>query len=122
MAVDHFLLPRLFRISRPLTQVPAWSQAGTCNVPAVVALLAAVIFGVIGLADLPSGWGYDTAPSNWGPVPVEAWVLSGVVYIAAVAVTRAVVPSLKGVLGFASYVPDEQIAGVEVVDIASTAA
>jgi purine-cytosine permease-like protein len=122
MAVDHFLLPRLFRISRPLTQVPSWSQAGVCNVPAVVALLTAVVFGVVGLADLPSGWGYDTAPSNWGPVPVEAWVLSGVVYVAAVAVARVVVPSVKGVLGFPSYVRDEQIAGTDVVDIASTAA
>jgi purine-cytosine permease-like protein len=122
MAVDHFVLPRLFRISRPLTQVPSWSQAGTCNVPAVVALLAAVVFGVIGLADLPSGWGYDSAPNSWGPVPPEAWVLSGVVYIAAVAVARVVVPSLRGVLGFPSYVRDEQIAGADVVDIASTAA
>ena len=24
MAVDHFLLPRIFRISRPLTRVPSW--------------------------------------------------------------------------------------------------
>src|SRR5918911_4364538 len=48
MAVDHFLLPRLFRISRPLTRVPAWQDAGLINVPAVVALLAAVFFGVTG--------------------------------------------------------------------------
>jgi purine-cytosine permease-like protein len=120
MAVDHFLLPRLFRISRPLTQVPSWSETGTCNVPAVVALLSAVVFGVVGLADLPFGWGYATAPNSWGPVPVEAWVISGIVYIAAVAVARVVVPTLRGVLGFASYVGDEQIATVNVVDIAST--
>ena len=28
MLVDHFLLPRLFAISRPLTRVPAWNDAG----------------------------------------------------------------------------------------------
>src|SRR6266487_3083725 len=27
MCVDHFLVPRLFKISRPLTSVPAWNEA-----------------------------------------------------------------------------------------------
>ena len=35
MAVDHFLLPRLFNISRSLTKVPAWEETGFINVPAV---------------------------------------------------------------------------------------
>jgi hypothetical protein len=35
-------------------------------------------------------------------------------------VARVVVPTLRGVLGFASYVDDEKIATVNVVDIAST--
>ncbi|HEX7301031.1 MAG TPA: cytosine permease [Solirubrobacteraceae bacterium] len=108
MVVDHFLLPRLFGISRPLTKIPAWSEAGPINVPAVVALLAAVAFGVIGLADLPNGWIYSTPPDNWGPVPVEAWVLAGIVYIAGVAVARMVVPNVKRVLGFARFALDEE--------------
>ena len=56
MAVDHFLLPRLFRISRPLTEVPAWEEAGLFNWPAVIALLGAVFFGVTGSASWPNGW------------------------------------------------------------------
>jgi len=119
MAVDHFVLPRLFRISRPLTRVPSWSEAGACNVPAVIALLAAVVFGVIGLADLPNGWIYASAPNGWGPVPVEAWVLAGVVYVACVAVARSIVPRIRTVLGFAAYVPDADIASALVVDIVS---
>src|SRR5918912_1960824 len=37
MVVDHFLLPRIFGISRPLTRVPSWAEAGRINVPAFVA-------------------------------------------------------------------------------------
>ena len=43
MAVDHFALPRLFKISRPLTEVPTWEEAGWFNWPAVIALLVAVV-------------------------------------------------------------------------------
>jgi hypothetical protein len=119
MAVDHFLLPRLFRISRPLTQVPSWTEAGKVNVPAVVALLGAVAFGVTGTANWPNGWIYASEPNGWGPVPVEAWILSGILYVAAVAVTRVVVPNLKSALGFARYVQDEEIATGAVTDIAT---
>src|SRR5206468_735927 len=103
-AVDHFVLPHLFRISRPLTKVPAWSEAGAVNVPAVVALLGAVVFGVIGLADLPNGWIYGSPPNGWGPVPVEAWAIAGILYIAGVAVVRVVVPSMRTALGFAGFI------------------
>ena len=110
MAVDHFLLPRLFRISRPLTKVPAWSEAGAVNVPAVVALLGAVAFGVTGTANWPNGWIYASEPNGWGPVPVEAWAAlrhplcrrrRGRPY-------RRAEP--EGCLGFARFVRDEEIA------------
>src|SRR5947208_1531050 len=76
MVVDHFLLPRLYRISRPLLRVPAWDEAGLLNIPAVVSLLVAVAYGAIASAILPGNLGYDT-PRNWGPVPPECRVLSG---------------------------------------------
>jgi hypothetical protein len=66
MAVDHFLLPRLFRISRPLTKVPAWEETGFINVPAVAALLGAVFFGVTDTANWPNGWIYASEPNGWG--------------------------------------------------------
>jgi len=119
MAVDHFVLPRLFRISRPLTKVPSWEETGFINVPAVAALLGAVFFGVTGTANWPNGWIYASEPNGWGPVPVEAWAIAGVLYVAGVAVARSVVPNLRNVLAFSNYVRDEEIASSEAADIAT---
>jgi purine-cytosine permease-like protein len=121
MAVDHFLLPRLFNISRPLTKVPAWEETGFMNVPAVLALLGAVFFGVTGTAVWPNGWIYASEPNSWGPVPVESWAIAGALYIVGVAVARSVVPNLRNVLGFAKYVSDEEVPTGKVADIASVA-
>jgi purine-cytosine permease-like protein len=121
MAVDHFLLPRLFTISRPLTSVPAWSEAGAINIPAVLALLSAIAFGVIGLADLPNGWIYSSPPNGWGPVPLEAWVIAGGLYIVFVAVARVAVPNLKTALAFSRHALAADVPPGTVVDIASEA-
>jgi purine-cytosine permease-like protein len=119
MAVDHFLLPRLFNISRPLTKVPAWEETGFINIPAVAALLGAVFFGVTGTAVWPGGWIYASEPNGWGPVPVEAWAMAGILYIAGVAIARSVVPNLRNVLAFSKYVRDEDVTSGKVADIAS---
>jgi purine-cytosine permease-like protein len=120
MAVDHFLLPRLFRISRPLTHVPSWEQTGLINVPAVVALLAAVFFGVTGTANWPHGWIYATPQNSWGPVPVESWLIAGVLYVGLVAVVRSM-GRVRDWLGFAKTVPDEAIPTEAVADVATLA-
>ncbi len=117
MAADHFLLPRLFRISRPLTQVPSWTDAGKINIPAVIALLGAVFFGVTGLAVWPNGWLEATPPNSWGPVPLEAWAIAGIGYIGLVVVARVMVPNVKQALAFsrqalAANVPDDAIVDV----------
>jgi purine-cytosine permease-like protein len=119
MAVDHFLLPRLFGISRPLLRVPTWSQAGTLNAPAVAALLVAVLFGVIGLADLPGHWILHDPPANWGPVPVEAWLLAGTLYLAGVAVARRSLPDVRAMLGFPRYVRAAEAGGRTATDPAT---
>ena len=118
MTVDHFLLPRLFGISRPLLRVPGWSEAGAVNVPAVVALLVSVLFGAIGLADLPGGWILHDPPTNWGPVPVEAWLLAGALYLAGVAIARRSLPDVRAVLGFPRYLSAADAAGRTAVDVA----
>jgi hypothetical protein len=121
MAVDHFLLPRMFRISRPLVKVPSWEQAGLINWPATLALLVAVFFGVTGTASWPSGWSLNPTDTNsWGPVPLEAWAIAGVGYLALVAVARALGP-VRGQLGFAKTVRDDEMHGTEPVDIATGA-
>jgi len=120
MVVDHFLLPRLFRISRPLTHVPHWEETGLINLPATLALLGAVFFGVTGTASWPHGWLEASAPNSWGPVPLEAWALAGGLYVALVAVARAVAP-VRSALGFARTISDAAIASDAVIDIASEA-
>ena len=121
MAVDHFLLPRLFSISRPLTHVPAWDEAGPINVPAVVALLAAVFFGVTGTASWPHGWIYSSAPNSWGPVPLEAWLIAGGLYLGLVALVRAVVSNVKKALAFSRQALAANVPPTAVVDVASEA-
>jgi hypothetical protein len=120
MAVDRLLLPRLFRISRPLTHVPSWEQTGLINVPAVVALLVAVFFGVTGTANWPHGWIYSTPQNSWGPVPVESWLIAGVLYIGLVAVVQSL-GRVRDWLGFAKTVPDEAIPTEAVADVATLA-
>src|SRR5438876_1893456 len=120
MAVDHFLLPRLFRISRPLTHVPSWEETGLINVPAVVALLAAVFFGVTGTANWPHGWIYATPQNGWGPVPLESWLIAGGLYVSLVAVVRAAGP-VRDALGFPRHVRDEEIGTGAIADVATVA-
>jgi purine-cytosine permease-like protein len=118
MVVDHFLLPRWFRISRPLDQVPSWEQTRLANWPAIVALLVSVAYGAIASAILPGTLGYDSA-RNWGPIPLECWLLAGALYAGLVAVARSA--NVRELLAFPQTIPDEQIASDAVIDIASVA-
>jgi hypothetical protein len=54
-------------------------------------------------------------------VPLEAWEIAGVGYIALVAVARAFGP-VRGQLGFAKTVRDDEMHGLMPIDIASGAA
>jgi purine-cytosine permease-like protein len=95
MCVDRFLLPRLIGRTRPVTPVPTWREAGLANWPGIVAVVVALLFGAWGLGLLP---GQETTPSL-GLVPVEAWLLAGVIY-AVLAAVVARIPSATTVLGF----------------------
>jgi len=120
MAVDHFVLPRLFRISRPLDHVPRWEEAGMINLPAVIALLGAVFFGVTGTASWPHGWLEATAPNSWGPVPLETWAIAGAAYIGLVALVRSAA-NAKQLLGFSKPALAADVPGDAIIDIASAA-
>jgi hypothetical protein len=120
MAVDHFLLPRIFGISRPLTSVPSWAEAGRINTPAVLALFGAIVFGVTGTASWPGGWIYSSPPNGWGPVPVETWLIAGLGYIFCVAVVRGS-RSLRTWLGFARDIPEEAVRGAVAPDVVTLA-
>jgi purine-cytosine permease-like protein len=101
MVVDHFLLPRLLRISRPLTDVPAWRGTAMINVPGFFALVVSILYGA---------WASEliTIPGTepWSPLGVpalSAWVLSGVLYLIGATITRAVAGDVPGAMGFAAH-------------------
>ena len=120
MAVDHFLLPRIFKISRPLDEVPTWNEAGMFNWPAVISLFVAVFYGVTGSASWPNGWLNATPSNNWGPVPLESWLIAGGLYIVLVAVAK-LFGAVRGQLGIASTIPDDAIPTNAIVDMATVA-
>jgi purine-cytosine permease-like protein len=118
MYIDHFVLPRLFGISRPLMRIPAWSETAWFNWPALVALCGSVFFGAWASGIVP----YEDPTRLWGIPPLEAWALGGVTYIAGVAVTRTLASDrLKEALGFSRTVKDEDVPRGAVIDIASVA-
>jgi hypothetical protein len=117
MAVDHFLLPRWFRISRPLDSIPAWEQTRFANWPAIIALLVAVGYGAIASAILPASLNvYDTS-RNWGPVPLECWLIAGALYAAIVAVLKTA--DSRALLGFPRSLDGREISSDAVIDVAS---
>jgi purine-cytosine permease-like protein len=110
MAMDVFVVPRLFGLRRPLYRVATWSELALANWPAIVALVCGTAVGAFtgGLVPGTSGFGrtYIGFPA------LQAWVTGAVVYLIGVAVaTRGA--RAKAVLGYSR---------IEEVDAASTAA
>lgn len=105
MCADQFVLPRLLRITRPVTPIPPWRAAAAGNWPGIVAVLVALAFGAWGQDLIPG----QAAPPALGIVPAEAWVLAGVLYVGLAALVSVVARSAGGgqrgraesVLGFA---------------------
>jgi purine-cytosine permease-like protein len=117
MLVDHYVVPRLFNISRPLREVPTWKDSAWFNWPAVIVLLIAVAFGAYGSGIFP---GEDPATFWFAPLP-EAWALAGIGYIAAVALVQALSKDPIAILGFSRVARDAVLTPGEIVDIASEA-
>jgi purine-cytosine permease-like protein len=120
MAVDHFLLPRIFGISRPLVRVPSWAESGRINVPGVVALLVAVAYGIV-TTGVFSGGAPGWYWSSWGVAALETWLLAAVLYIVLTGLVRGRNErSARQVLGFPSYELDTIVPN-RPVDIVSPA-
>jgi hypothetical protein len=76
--------------------IPAWHDAAVANWPAIVSVLAAVAFGAWGQQLFPG----EGPPPALGLVPVESWVMAGVLYIIGTALVVRL-PSAMSILGFA---------------------
>ena len=79
MAMDVFVLPRLFGLRRPLYRVATWSELAFANWPAIIALLAGTAVGAFtgGLVPGTSGFG----KTYIGFPALQAWVTGAVVYV-----------------------------------------
>jgi purine-cytosine permease-like protein len=120
MVVDHFVLPRLFGISRPLIRIPRWRDASIGNWPAIVALGISVFYGAWATGIFPG----ENPNRYWGPGPLEAWAMAAVLYIVFVAISRLAVPgtrALKELLGFSKVVIDTPLPSDAVVNIVTVA-
>jgi len=94
MAMDIFVLPRLFGIRRPMHRVAAWSELRFANWPGVVALLSGTFVGLYTSGLIP---GLNT--EYIGFPAVQAWLTGAIVYLVLVAlVARSA--NVRSVLGF----------------------
>jgi purine-cytosine permease-like protein len=83
MAMDVFVVPRLFGLRRPLYRVASWAELAAANWPAIIALVAGTAVGAFtaGLVPGTSGFGHTYV----GFPALQAWVTGAVVYLIGVA-------------------------------------
>ncbi len=97
MAMDVFVLPRLFGLRRPLYRVASWAELAAANWPAIVALVAGTAVGAFtgGLVPGTPGFGRTYV----GFPALQAWITGAVVYLIGVALV-AKSRSAKALLGY----------------------
>jgi cytosine permease len=99
MAMDVFVLPRLFGLRRPLHRVASWSEVAVANWPAIIALVAGTTVGAITGGLIPGTPGFGT--TYIGFPALQAWVTGAVVYLVIVAFVASN-PRAKQILGYAA--------------------
>jgi purine-cytosine permease-like protein len=111
MAVDVFVLPRLFGLRRPLHRVATWQELAFANWPGIVALIAGTAVGAFtgGLVPGTSGFG----KTYIGFPALQAWATGAVAYLILVWIVSAVVkrPQARELLGYSSI--EEESADAE---------
>jgi purine-cytosine permease-like protein len=118
MAVDHFVLPKALRISRPLVRVPAWSETAGVNWPGVLALLISSGFGAYA-AGLFTFFG-ENKSTYWGLPAPEAWALAALSYLVLAFAAKLMAGArIRRVMGFPAYLLDADIPDGEVIDPAN---
>ncbi len=102
MAMDIFVVPRLFGLRRPLHRVATWSELAAANWPAIAALVAGTAVGGYTGGLIPGTAGFGN--TYIGFPALQAWLTGAVVYLVAVALV-ARNPRAKALLGY-SRVPE----------------
>ena len=98
MAIDIFVVPRLFGLRRPLHRVANWNELAVGNWPAIVALVAGTLVGgfCAGLIPILPGFG----ATYIGFPALQAWLTGAIVYLIIVALV-ARNPQAREILGYA---------------------
>ena len=98
MAIDIFVVPRLFGLRRPLHRVANWNELAVANWPAIVALVAGTLVGgyCAGLIPILPGFG----ATYIGFPALQAWLTGAIVYLVIVAAV-ARNPQASEILGYA---------------------
>jgi purine-cytosine permease-like protein len=99
MAMDVFVLPRLFGLRRPLHRVATWQELALANWPAIVALVLGTGVGAYTAGVIPGIPGFGT--TYIGFPALQAWVTGAVVYLVLAAVV-ARSPRAKELLGYSA--------------------
>jgi purine-cytosine permease-like protein len=114
MLVDHYLVPRLLRLSRSLLTVPTWSTAGVANIPAIVAMIPAIVIGTFGAGSVPGFGGQYW----WLPGPFS-WLSAAVVYLAGMAVISRL-PNALTLAGFSDAARASAVARTPAIEDLAT--
>jgi len=99
MAIDVFVLPRLFGLRRPLHRVASWREVALGNWPAIVALILGTGVGAYTAGVIPGIPGFGT--TYIGFPALQAWVTGAVVYLVLAAIV-ARSPRAKELLGYSA--------------------
>jgi purine-cytosine permease-like protein len=105
MAMDVFIVPRLYGLRRPLYRVATWSELAFANWPGIVALVAGTAVGAFtgGLVPGTAGFG----KTYIGFPALQAWLTGAVVYLVLVGLVVAFGKrQARELLGY-SAIPEE---------------
>lgn len=86
MAIDHFVVPRLFGLHRPTHKVTPWEKTAVVNWVGLVALVVALVVGAYTGGLIPGTAGFGT--TNIGLPTLQSWLVAAVVYLGGIALVR----------------------------------
>jgi purine-cytosine permease-like protein len=99
MAMDVFVLPRLFGLRRPLHRVASWREVALGNWPAIIALILGTGVGAYTAGVIPGIPGFGS--TYIGFPALQAWVTGAVAYLVGTAIVSRS-PRAKELLGYSA--------------------
>jgi len=86
MAVDYFIVPRLFGMKRPTHKITTWANTSVINWVGVIALVIALLVGAYTGGLIPGTSGFGT--TNIGLPTLQSWIVAAAAYLIGVAIVR----------------------------------